>query len=185
MTATTDPATVPALSTWELVPNRPAAAAGPVLGRSVPPAAVAPIVRLDGRRHGVEPSDTHVQGTLGGNAAQVRGDHAIRRHGARVCGACAVCWGAAGHDGSLDVDPPAAPAAPPGGPSPAAPAHPALEAGETSPPTAPRAAPRPAGRAGRAGRGRQGVERRGARWEPWTMRARDGQGHPIALSDSS
>jgi hypothetical protein len=85
--ATTDPATLPALSTWYLLtnlprPGSPRAAASPLV-----PADLAEIVRL-----WVEQSYKQVKGELGWADFQVRADAAIQRHGHLVCCAFTFCW---------------------------------------------------------------------------------------------
>jgi hypothetical protein len=91
--ATTDPATLPALSTWYLVTNLPA----PQPQETRHPAAdLAEIVRLYGLRNWVEQSDKQVKQALGWAQYQVRSDRAIRRHWQLVCCAFSFCWWAAG-----------------------------------------------------------------------------------------
>jgi hypothetical protein len=93
--ATTDPATLPALSTWYLVTNLPAPQ--PELRGSLHPAAdLAEIVRLYGLRNWVEQSYKQVKQSLGWAQYQVRSDRAIRRHWQLVCCAFSFCWWAAG-----------------------------------------------------------------------------------------
>ncbi len=130
--ATTDPATLPELSTWYLVTNLPAPDAAPVPVSALVPADLAEIVRLYGLRNWVEQSYKHVKGALGWNAYQVRKDHAIRRHWALVCCAFAFCWWADAHDAPADMASPADPSAPPAGPSSSATVDPVAEAGEKS-----------------------------------------------------
>jgi hypothetical protein len=105
--ATADPTTLPALNTWYLVTNLPAADAAPEPGQALPPADVAEIVRLYGLRNWVEQSYKQVKAALGWNAYQVRKDHAIRRHWALVCCAFSFCWWVGG-----EAAVPAEPAAP-------------------------------------------------------------------------
>lgn len=90
--ATTDPATLPELSTWYLVTNLPAthkprAARGPRVG-----APVAEIVRLYGLRAWVEQSYKQVKTTLGWAQYQVRSSRAIQRHWILVYCAFTFCW---------------------------------------------------------------------------------------------
>jgi hypothetical protein len=98
--ATTDPATLPPLTTWYLMTNLqltgghpsggPRRAASP---RSpFPPADLAEVVRLYGLRIWVEQGYRQVKGELGWADFQVRADHAIRRHWALVCCAFSCCW---------------------------------------------------------------------------------------------
>ncbi len=96
--ATTDPTTLPALSTWYLVTNLPAP--HPEQQESIPPAADrAEIVRLYGLRNWVEQSYKQVKQALGWAQYQVRSDRAIRRHWQLVCCAFSFCWWAAGQGG--------------------------------------------------------------------------------------
>jgi len=108
--ATTDPATLPELTTWYVVTNLPAPGTARAAGQALPAADVTELVRLYGLRIWVEQSYKQVKGALGWNAYQVRGDHAMRRHWALVCCAFAFCWWAEGHNGPVDADAPAAPA---------------------------------------------------------------------------
>jgi SRSO17 transposase len=88
--ATTDPATLPKLSTWYLItnlprPGRPGAAA-------FAPADLAEVVRLYSLRNWVEHSYKQVKHELGWADFQVRDDRAIRRHWTLVCCAFSFCW---------------------------------------------------------------------------------------------
>jgi DDE superfamily endonuclease len=90
--ATTDPATLPALSTWYLAtilprPGSPQAATTPL-----PPADLAEVVRIYGLRQWVEQSYKQVKHELGWADFQVRTDQAIRRHWQMVCCAFSFCW---------------------------------------------------------------------------------------------
>ena len=118
---TTDPATLPPLSTWYLLtnllrPGSPQAATAPW-----PPAALEELVRLYGLRLWVEQSYKQVKGHLGWADFQVRSDTAIQRHWQLVCCAFAFCWWAwfrapreeRGRFGALaQVDPAETPAPP-------------------------------------------------------------------------
>ena len=89
---TTDPVTLPELSTWYLVTNLPAtnkprAASGPRVGASV-----AEMVRLYGLRAWVEQSYKQVKTTLGWAQYQVRSSRAIQRHWILVYCAFTFCW---------------------------------------------------------------------------------------------
>lgn len=88
---TTDPATLPDLTTWYLVTNLPAPADG-VEVSSFPPADLAEIVRLYGLRTWVEQNYKQVKHALGWSQYQVRSDTAIRRHWQLVCCAFSFCW---------------------------------------------------------------------------------------------
>jgi SRSO17 transposase len=89
---TTDPQTLPELSTWYLVTNlpvknRPHAASGPRRGASV-----AEVVRLYGLRMWVEQSYKQVKTTLGWAEYQVRSSRAIQRHWILIYCAFTFCW---------------------------------------------------------------------------------------------
>jgi hypothetical protein len=102
--ATTDPATLPKLTTWYLVTNLPRPA-----GRAraaFPPADLAAVVRLYSLRNWVEQSYKQVKHELGWADFQVRSDRAIRRHWQLVCCAFSFCWRA------WFAEPPPAPSPP-------------------------------------------------------------------------
>jgi len=89
--ATTDPATLPRLTTWYLLTNLP----HPERRRTrplFPPADLAEVVRLYGLRNWVEQGYKQVKGELGWADFQVRSDRAIRRHWTLVCCAFSFCW---------------------------------------------------------------------------------------------
>jgi len=89
--ATTDPATLPKLTTWYLITNLP----HPERRRARPayaPADLAEVVRLYSLRNWVEQSYKQVKGELGWADFQVRSDPAIRRHWQLVCCAFSFCW---------------------------------------------------------------------------------------------
>ncbi len=88
---TTDPALLPADSTWYLLTNLPHPAAPHAATAPIPAAALAEIVRLYGLRTWVEQSCKQVKQELGWAAWQVRRDAAIRRHWALVCCAFSFC----------------------------------------------------------------------------------------------
>jgi SRSO17 transposase len=90
--ATTDPATLPKLTTWYLVtnlarPERRASAAA-----AFAPAGLAEVVRLYGLRNWVEQGYKQLKRELGWADFQVRSDRAIRRHWQLVCCAFSFCW---------------------------------------------------------------------------------------------
>jgi hypothetical protein len=90
--ATTDPATLPEVSTWYLTtilprPGSPQAEAWPVAA-----ADLAEVVRLYGLRNWVEQSYKQAKHELGWADFQVRGDLSIRRHWELVCCAFCFCW---------------------------------------------------------------------------------------------
>jgi SRSO17 transposase len=91
--ATTNPATLPKLTTWYLITNlprpgrrRPSAAA------AFAPADLAEIVRLYSLRNWVEQGYKQIKHELGWADFQVRSDRAIRRHWQLVCCAFSFCW---------------------------------------------------------------------------------------------
>ena len=98
--ATTDPETLPDLSTWYLVTNLPAPTARPGSEPLFPPASLEEVLRLYGLRMWVEQSYKHVKHALGWSHYQVRSDKAIRRHWQLVCCAFSFCWYHASHPSS-------------------------------------------------------------------------------------
>jgi hypothetical protein len=107
--ATTDPAGLPAMSTWYLLTNLPRPA-----GRRAQQAQLGETVGLYGLRNWVEQGYKQVKGELGWADFQVRGDRAIRRHWTLVCCAFSFCWQAylATHPAQpAPPDPQAAPSA--------------------------------------------------------------------------
>jgi hypothetical protein len=102
--ATTDPATLPKLSTWYLLTNlaRPA-------GRRAQQAQLAEIVGAYGLRNWVEQGYKQVKDELGWADFQVRSDRAIRRHWMLVCCAFSFCWHA-GHAQTRQAGGPTPPA---------------------------------------------------------------------------
>jgi hypothetical protein len=90
--ATTDPATLPELTTWYLVTNLPAPTDGMDNASSFPPASLQEIIRLYGLRTWVEQSYKQVKHALGWSQYQVRSNQAIRRHWQLVCCAFSFCW---------------------------------------------------------------------------------------------
>ena len=90
--ATTDPATLPPLSTWYLLTNLPRPGSRHVATAPWAPAALEELVPLYGLRLWVEQSYKQGKGQLGWADFQVRSDIAIQRHGQLVCCAFAFCW---------------------------------------------------------------------------------------------
>jgi hypothetical protein len=90
--ATTDPATLPALSTWYLLTNLPRPGSPRTADSPLAPADLAEVVRLYGLRLWVEQSYKQVKGELGWADFQVRSDAAIQRHWHLVCCAFTFCW---------------------------------------------------------------------------------------------
>jgi hypothetical protein len=90
--ATTDPATLPAISTRYMATNLPRP--GSRRARTSPhrPADLAEIVRLYPLRNWVEQGYKQVKHELGWADFMVRSDRAIRRHWQLVCCAFSVCW---------------------------------------------------------------------------------------------
>jgi SRSO17 transposase len=86
--ATSDPATLPATSTFYLTTNLPQR----TRRRSLPPATVAEIVRLYGLRGWIEQDYKQIKHELGWADFQVRSGRAIQRHWALVNLAFCFCW---------------------------------------------------------------------------------------------
>lgn len=91
--ATTDPATLPELTTFYLFTNlpspKPERGAGNV---GLAPADVAEVTRLYALRSWIEQSYKQVKNCLGWAHYQVRKDLSIRRHWQLVCLAFSFCW---------------------------------------------------------------------------------------------
>jgi hypothetical protein len=90
--ATTDPATLPEVSTWYLATNLPRPGSPQADEGALAPADLAEVVRLYGLRNWVEQSYKQAKHELGWADFQVRGDMAIRRHWELVCCAFCFCW---------------------------------------------------------------------------------------------
>jgi hypothetical protein len=90
--ATTDPATLPDLSTFYLLTNLPAPGSRCAQESEFAVASVEEVVRLYGLRMWVEESYRQVKHALGWSEYQVRSDPAIRRHWQLVCCAFSFCW---------------------------------------------------------------------------------------------
>jgi SRSO17 transposase len=95
--ATTEPESLPDLSTWYLVTNLPAPTERPGPEPPFPPADLEEVIRLYGLRMWVEQSYKHVKHALGWSHYQVRGDQAMRRHWQLVWCAFSFCWYHASH----------------------------------------------------------------------------------------
>ena len=95
--ATTDPQTLPDLSTWYLVTNLPAPSEHPATEAPVAVASLEEVIRLYGLRMWIEQSYKQVKHVLGWSQYQVRSDKAIRRHWQLVCCAFSFCWYHASH----------------------------------------------------------------------------------------
>jgi SRSO17 transposase len=105
--ATTDPATLPRLTTWYLLTNLPRPAS-----RRAQQAQLSEIVAAYGLRNWVEQGYKQVKDELGWADFQVRADRAIRRHWTLVCCAFSFCWHA-GQAQAVQAARPAPPAATP------------------------------------------------------------------------
>jgi hypothetical protein len=90
--ATTDPRTLPAISTWYLTTNLPAPGSCRAADSPHAPADLAEVVRLYGLRNWVEQGYKQVKDELGWADFMVRSDRAIRRHWLLVCCAFSFCW---------------------------------------------------------------------------------------------
>jgi SRSO17 transposase len=90
--ATTDPGTLPDVSTWYLSTNLPRPGSPRAEEWPVAPADLAEVVRLYGLRNWVEQSYKQAKQELGWADFQVRGDRAIRRHWELVWCAFSFCW---------------------------------------------------------------------------------------------
>jgi hypothetical protein len=90
--ATTDPATLPAQSTWYLATNLPCPGSPQAADSPLAPADLAEVVRLYGLRNWVEQSYKQVKHELGWADFMVRTDRAIRRHWQLVHCAFSFCW---------------------------------------------------------------------------------------------
>ena len=90
--ATTDPATLPPLTTWYLATNLPHPDAPDADGTPFAPADLAEIVRLYGLRNWVEQGYKQLKQELGWADFMVRADQAIRRHWHLVFCAFSFCW---------------------------------------------------------------------------------------------
>ena len=89
---TTDPARLPADSTWYLLTNLPHPDAPHAATAPFTPADLTEIARLYGLRTWVEQGYKRMKQELGWADWQVRSDRAIRRHWALVCCAFSFCW---------------------------------------------------------------------------------------------
>lgn len=90
--ATTDPETLPDLTTWYLVTNLPASVLEQGNSQPLSLAVLGEVIRLYGLRQWVEQSYKQVKHALGWAQYQVRSDQAIRRHWQLVCCAFSFCW---------------------------------------------------------------------------------------------
>lgn len=111
--ATTDPQTLPDLTTWYLVTNLPAPTESRPSALPFPPASLEEVIRLYGLRTWVEQSYKQVKHALGWSQYQVRSDKAIRRHWQLVCCAFSFCWYHVSHSSSSTMEELQQPAEPP------------------------------------------------------------------------
>jgi hypothetical protein len=95
--ATTDPLTLPDLTTFYLVTTLPAPGSERAQDSKLATASLQEVVRLYGLRRWVEQSYKHVKHELGWSQDQVRSDKAMRRHWQLVCCAFSFCWYHASH----------------------------------------------------------------------------------------
>jgi hypothetical protein len=108
--ATTDPVTLPDLSTFYLITNLPAPGSPRAQDSEFSAASVEEVVHLYGLRMWVEESYRQVKHALGWSEYQVRSDQAIRRHWQLVCCAFSFCWY---HQAHLPPTEPVEPVQPP------------------------------------------------------------------------
>jgi hypothetical protein len=90
--ATTDPVTLPALTTWYLATDIPRPGSPHAIDLPFGTADLAEVVRLYGLRNWVEQSYKQVKQELGWADFMVRADQSIRRHWYLVCCAFSFCW---------------------------------------------------------------------------------------------
>jgi DDE superfamily endonuclease len=90
--ATTDPATLPPLTTWYLATNLPRPGAPHADEAPFAPADLTEVVRLYGLRNWVEQGYKQLKQELGWADFMVRSDQAIRRHWQLVFCAFSFCW---------------------------------------------------------------------------------------------
>lgn len=95
--ATTDPLTLPDLTTFYLVTNLPAPDSPRAQDSALATASLEEVIRLYGLRMWVEQSYKQVKHALGWSQYQVRSDRALRRHWQLVCCAFSFCWYHASH----------------------------------------------------------------------------------------
>lgn len=110
--ATTDPSTLPDLTTWYLTTNLPHPDRTDLADIPFAPADLAEVVRLYALRNWVEQGYRQVKQELGWADFMVRRDRAIRRHWELVCCAFAFCWRHWFHPAAQPAAEEASPAAP-------------------------------------------------------------------------
>ena len=97
LVVTTNPVTLPSLTTWYLVTNLPLPGSERAATSILEAASLVEIVRLYGLRMWVEQSYKQVKQALGWAEPQVRSDVAMRRHWVLVWCAFSFCWWHLGH----------------------------------------------------------------------------------------
>src|SRR6266566_513805 len=95
--ATTDPLTLPDVTTFYLVTNLPLPGSPRAGSSTLAAASLEEVVRLYGLRMWVEQSYKQVKHALGWSEYQVRSNQAMRRHWQLVCCAFSFCWYHASH----------------------------------------------------------------------------------------
>jgi hypothetical protein len=95
--ATTDPGTLPDLTTWYLVVSLPASLLEQERSQTLSSTALEEVIRLYGLRQWIEQSYKQVKYVLGWAQYQVRSDQAMRRHWQMICCAFSFCWYHASH----------------------------------------------------------------------------------------
>jgi SRSO17 transposase len=90
--ATTDPATLPDLTTWYLAANLPRPGSPQADDWPVPAADLAEVVRIYGLRNWIEQGYKQIKNEMGWADFMVRSDQAIRRHWCLVCCAFSFIW---------------------------------------------------------------------------------------------
>ena len=103
MIATTDPVTLPDLTTFYVVTNLPTPGSQRAADSELAAASLEEVVRLYGLRMWVEQSYKQVKHALGWSQYQVRSDRAMRRHWQLVCCAFSFCWYHASHGAASSV----------------------------------------------------------------------------------
>lgn len=104
--ATTDPLTLPEVSTFYVISNLPVAGSSRAQTSPLATASLADVVHLYGLRMWVEQSYKQVKHALGWAQYQVRCAIAIRRHWQLVCCAFSFCWYHAGQSPAATSDAP-------------------------------------------------------------------------------
>ena len=103
--ATTDPATLPNLTSWYLATNLPAPGSKRAEHSELNAADLAEVVRLYALRSWIEQSYKQVKNSLGWAQYQVRKELSIRRHWQLVMCAFTFCWWACNESWEVDSPP--------------------------------------------------------------------------------